>query len=170
MTLYYAGIGSRETPPDVCVYMTELARWLSDWQGWRSRTGGAPGADQAIEAGDPKACLYLPWDYFEGRRGHVFKGDMLHRAHCIASKHHPTWHKLGDGARKLHARNVGIMLGKDLDDPVKFVLCWTKDGKATGGTGQALRMATDMKIPVFNLWNGHAVVELATWLRDRSFS
>jgi len=29
-------------------------------------------------------------------------------------------------------------------------LCWTKNGKSSGGTGQAIRIANDYKIPVFD--------------------
>lgn len=34
-----------------------------------------------------------------------------------------------------------------------FVVCWTSDGKDSGGTGQALRIARDRNIPVYNLYN-----------------
>ena len=33
----------------------------------------------------------------------------------------------------------------------KFVICWTKNGKGTGGTGQAIRIAKGFGIPVFDL-------------------
>ena len=33
------------------------------------------------------------------------------------------------------------VLGVSLDSPAEFVLCWTADGEASGGTGQALRIA-----------------------------
>lgn len=49
------------------------------------------------------------------------------------------------------SRNSYQVLEKDLNTPVEFVLCWTKDGKASGGTGQAMRIAKDKNIPIFNL-------------------
>ena len=75
----------------------------------------------------------------------------------MAAAHHPAWERLGRGARSLHARNCHQILGRDLDDPVSFVVCWTPDGAtthpgpSTGGTGQALRIAAAHDIPVFNL-------------------
>jgi hypothetical protein len=50
-------------------------------------------------------------------------------------------------------------LGKDLNTPSVFVVCWTEDGcfhdnertKETGGTGQAISVASDNDIPIFNL-------------------
>lgn len=75
----------------------------------------------------------------------------------MAAAHHPAWERLGRGARSLHARNCHQILGRDLNDPAAFVVCWTPDGAttdpgpSTGGTGQALRIAAAHGIPVFNL-------------------
>jgi SpoU rRNA methylase family enzyme len=45
------------------------------------------------------------------------------------------------------------MLGENMDRPTDLVICWTKDGAATGGTGQAIRMANHYGVPVLNLFN-----------------
>jgi predicted Rossmann fold nucleotide-binding protein DprA/Smf involved in DNA uptake len=50
--MYYAGVGSRETPAHVCKQMTELAKRLESF-GLTLRSGGAKGADKAFEAGAP---------------------------------------------------------------------------------------------------------------------
>ena len=42
------------------------------------------------------------------------------------------------------------MLEKDLNTPSKFVVCWPKKGFGVGGTGQALRIAKEHNIPVFD--------------------
>lgn len=49
------------------------------------------------------------------------------------------------------ARNAHQLLGNSLKSPSLFILCWTDGGRVTGGTGQALRMAPDLGIPVINL-------------------
>jgi hypothetical protein len=75
----------------------------------------------------------------------------------MAAAHHPAWERLSPGPRALHARNCHQILGRDLNDPVSFVVCWTPDGAttnpgpSTGGTGQALRIAAAHGISVFNL-------------------
>ena len=51
------------------------------------------------------------------------------------------------------ARNMHQVLGLTLDVPTDFIVCWTPDGKASGGTGQALRVAKDFSIPIYNLKN-----------------
>ena len=36
------------------------------------------------------------------------------------------------------------------ETPVEFVVCYTKGGKRTGGTGQALRLAEILSIPIYD--------------------
>ena len=62
------------------------------------------------------------------------------------------WERLSQGGRKLHARNWQIMMGHNDKTPVKFVVCWTPEGLVKGGTAQALRIADDMQIPVYNIF------------------
>ncbi len=64
-------------------------------------------------------------------------------------------------------RNVPQVLGRTLNPQYysKFVIAWTKDGKATGGTGQALRIAEHYNIPIYNLFNKEDVVKLGEFLR-----
>jgi hypothetical protein len=153
----YAGIGSRETPPEILQIM-ELAAEALAWQGWTLRSGHAPGADQAFEfaAPDHLTEIYLPWPSFEASTP-VAASVILDSPHPaairMAQEHHPAWVRLSQGAQKLHARNCHQIFGRELrkDRAVKFVLCWTKDGKATGGTGQAIRLAEAHRIAVRNL-------------------
>ena len=81
-----------------------------------------------------------------------------------AEHFHPAWEKCSRGARGLHTRNIYQILGQDLNTPVKCVVCWTKDGKSSGGTGQALRLAEYLEIPVFNLHDPAKLEELADYI------
>ena len=136
----YAGIGSRETPLKVLNRMDALATYLED-MGWTLRSGGAKGADTAFESG-----------LFDVKNKEIFtaNSDIPEEAFQMAEQFHPAWHACKDYARKLHARNGMIIFGQDMKTPVNMIVCWTKDGKATGGTGQALRIADYYEIPVFN--------------------
>ena len=51
--MYYAGVGSRETPLHICELMTQIAKKLSSL-GWVCRSGGAEGADLAFMRGGCK--------------------------------------------------------------------------------------------------------------------
>lgn len=146
----YAGIGARITPPEIQDFMTAAAIQLSSHD-MVLRSGGADGADLAFERGaDPtKKEIYLPWGGFNGNRSKLVLEDP--RAFEIAAQYHPKWLRLNQAVQKLMARNVYQLLGRNLDDPVRFVLCWTEGGKGMGGTGQALRIARDINIPVFDM-------------------
>lgn len=148
---YYAGVGSRETPPDILAFMTEAARKLKS-VGYRLRSGGADGADTAFATGaEGDADIYLPWNNFNNRDGIVCGNDpMLHE---IAAKYHPKWRKLSDTAKLLHARNVAQVLSRipGKGKPSTFVVCWTPGGKGGGGTGQAIRIARGHGIRVYDL-------------------
>lgn len=154
----YAGIGSRKTPTDVLDLMTCIATRLDGW-GWTLRSGGADGADEAFENGATRSKgLYLPWPNFNGRNGvWVTRDKPSAKAMEIAAKYHPNWKNLREAVQKLHARNVHQILGADCASPCAMVVCWTPDGSTgittarTGGTGQAIRIAHDHRVPIFNL-------------------
>lgn len=147
----YAGIGARETPSEILVYMRTLGRFMASKGILRS--GGAPGADVAFEAGCTKMGgtkeIYLPYKNFNGSVSELYY--VSPEARALARKYHPNWPNLGDTGRNFMARNAYQLLGLGLDDPVDFIVCWTFNGKTVGGTGQALRMAPDYNIPIFNM-------------------
>ena len=151
----YAGIGSRKTPADVISIMGRIATRLDRW-GWVLRSGGADGADTAFADFAKRAELYVPWPGFNATLGaRLTRPSSV--ATSIAAQYHPNWQHLSNAVQKLHARNVHQILGADCQSPCAMVVCWTPDGSTgittarTGGTGQALRIAYDHKIPIFNL-------------------
>lgn len=152
MGLTYAGIGSRETPSDICEIMTELAQRLGRL-GYTLYSGGADGADAAFEKGALNKKIFLPWDGFNGRRADGDQYIVPPYVEDLARKFHPAGDRLKAGALKMMSRNCYQVLGPDLKSPIDFIVCWTKDGKASGGTGQAIRITESIGIPVFNLKN-----------------
>ena len=150
----YAGIGSRETPKEVQEKMTGIAKRLS-LLGYVLYSGGADGADAAFERGATHKKIFLPWKDFNGRLEDGNEYVVPPKNLDFVNRFHPKPESLSRGGISLMSRNTYQVLGPDLKSPVEFVLCWTKDGKASGGTGQAIRVATHYKIPVFNLKNGY---------------
>ena len=146
---YYTGIGSRETPEKTLKFMTVIAEWLYN-RNYVLRSGGADGADSAFEkgAGNRKE-IYLPWKGFNNNLSSLYS--IPKEAFEIASRIHPAWEKCTPTVRKLHARNVLQVWGKDLHTFSRFVICWTKEGKYVGGTATAIKLAEKVGIPVFNL-------------------
>lgn len=161
----YAGIGSRQTPDDVCRTMFASARRLAHL-GYILRSGGAIGADKAFEAGVDAIIASNRALNFSHRFKEIYRATDMVAAMELAAKFHPAWSSCSEFAKKLHARNGQIMLGKSLDDPVDFVLCWTPGGRLSGGTAQAMRIAIAYGIPIFNLALPGTLNDLAGFLKS----
>ncbi|MDE0173284.1 MAG: SLOG family protein [Defluviicoccus sp.] len=151
----YAGVGARATPGPALDAMTTMSDWLAG-RGWHLHSGGANGADTAFARGAdaPAKTVFLPWQGFNNQEGPEFvvpSPETMERAKEIAASLHPDWDKCQDSHKLLHARNVAIVLGPNLDTPVDALACWTENGKTAGGTGMAIRVAEKFDIPVFNL-------------------
>lgn len=162
----YAGIGARNTPEEVLDEMQAVAEELEE-AGFILRTGGALGADDAFLAGvkeDDMVELYLPWQNYNGFQSKYSRPSSA--AIEQAFLHHPNWGACKESVRKLHARNSHIILGANCDSPTDFVLCYTPEGKAGGGTGQAIRLADAHLIQVFDYGLGieYTNSQLMQWM------
>lgn len=152
-SMIYAGVGSRlpkleadgrGITPEGMEAIRKVAKRL-DELGYKVRTGDANGADSVFRT-HGTAAVY--------RASHATK-----RTREIAKEIHPNPERLSDVQLNLMARNTFQIFGKNLDTPVDFVLAWTPDGVETarqtsyhtGGTGQAIRLASMKGIPVVNL-------------------
>lgn len=193
MSKYYTMIGSRSTPESTQHLMILLAKKLCS-QGYIGRSGGADGADSALEKGVIEYItenklpathagnymeIYLPWKDFN-RRDSSFCGyytlPRLHNqfdAEKIASNTHPAWDKCSQGAKKLHTRNVYQLLGKDLATPSKFVICWAepkyKDRRTEevlGGTATGVKLGIDNGAEIINLYYQENVDRIKKFLKD----
>jgi len=159
-TMTYAGIGSRQTPPQVIKQMTEVAKELAS-KGYTLNTGVTfggkeEGADAAFSRGATKKNLFSPEK--QGSRA---------KEQTIAKEVHPNPGALSQGALKLMARNTNQVFGDNLDTPVDFVLFWAKETKGIrpeGGTGQAVEMARRKGIPTINMADANWKEQLNTAL------
>lgn len=153
--MIYAGIGARDTPREALEVMESIGGYMARNK-HTLRSGGAKGADTAFEVGcdryEGDKEIYLPFKGFNRNSSPLY--ETCKDARMIAKKYHPAWSNLGNLGRDFMARNVYQIIGKNFDKKVDLVVCWTIDGKVTGGTGQALRMANDLDIPIFNLGKG----------------
>lgn len=156
---FYTGIGSRNTPTDVLLKMTELAKALAN-DNWILRSGGADGADSAFEAGASHKTIYLPWSGFNNKTADNVTFIVPPLNLDMVFDYHPAPERLSKAALKLMSRNAYQILGDSLMWRSEFVVCWTSDGKASGGTGQALRIAKDNNIPIYNLYHKNTLCDL----------
>jgi len=146
---FYAGIGSRQTPIELKEKIKMIVEHLN-LKEYTLRSGGAEGADSFFEEFTTNKEIYLPWKGFNNNNSQLYTPTT--DAFLMAEKYHPRFKSLSFGAKKLMARNCHQVLGLDLKTPVDFIVCWTSNGLATGGTGQALRIAENFKIPIYNLF------------------
>lgn len=173
MTKIYCGIGSRQTPPHILDTMESIAGDLATLN-CTLRSGGAIGADSAFMNGciqnNGKMEIFLPWATYNDWNTRLdrkcYSTETSDDAIQIAEYFHPAWDRCSSGAKKMHARNSNIVGGKKFNTIADFVVCWTKDGKATGGTGLALRIADHLEIPVFNLYFNSHLVNLENYIKN----
>lgn len=120
--------------------------------GYVISTGNAVGSDQAFARGansvnPAQVELWLPWYSYE--RQAIVHGNQVHPgpqqwAYKLAEEHHPNWAACSRGATALHARNCHIVKG--------CTLCIALPGATRlGGTGQGMRVAEALGIPILNL-------------------
>ncbi|QXV74697.1 hypothetical protein PP749_gp024 [Rhizobium phage RHEph22] len=174
----YAGIGSRDTPKEVCEQMTNIAQVL-DGMGWTLRSGGATGADTAFADGASFAQYeeYIPWHKFSPERIGVepIKLNQTNEIYDLAAHYwdkYPKemsdyvrcdWVNLKDTTKLMMMRNVHQILGLDLHTPSRAVICWTPNGAMKGGTSFAMWIAMWHSIPIFNLANADAYERMETF-------
>jgi hypothetical protein len=163
-----SGIGSRKLKngdfEQISGFAAKLIKKYDCW----IRSGHAPGSDYAWETGAGERCIvYLPFKRFGDRDGLKLKTKSVmcwdkapeiarRRALTSVYDHHPRYETLDTpGKIRLHARNYFQVFGSQEEiRPVQAVICWAdSDGKGgvRGGTGQAVRLANDFGIPVFNM-------------------
>jgi hypothetical protein len=176
----YAGIGARRAPARVLALLEQTAAVLGR-AGWVLRTGMSPGADQAFYQGALRGGgeveLYLPWPGFQRGARSRPEGEAVdvldeatEQARELAARFHPAWDELDSATRRLRARDVHQVLGRDLATSVCLVICWTADGSLdgtgprSGGSGQALRVAYSRAIPVVNLALPEHAARVRRWI------
>ncbi|MCK9369737.1 hypothetical protein M0R04_07515 [Candidatus Dojkabacteria bacterium] len=159
--MHYSGIGSRKISKSIEQDMEQFACVAAN-KGWILRSGGASGSDSAFERGCDRVCgqkeIFLPWMNFNNNKSQYIAPTFASQE--LAKTIHPAYNKLSEPARLLLARNMHLVLGPQLNDPVKFVICFTPDGvehhsnysSKTGGTGSAIALASKNFIPIFNIF------------------
>lgn len=173
----YAGIGSRKTPRDVLEFMRTVAAAMAR-AGYVLYSGGARGADSAFAQGAEAVGgdyrIFLPQTCFQGHtadgarfffdpdsEGWRRAGEVARAVWDLHAARHglPSWRRLSPTSRRFHTRNVLQVLGPGCDHRVACLVCYAPDGlrswqeraPASGGTGQAVALASLVGVEVLNL-------------------
>lgn len=167
--MYYAGIGSRETPKEIRQDIVDVGSYLSDC-GYILRSGNARGADKWFSDGcdlmNGDSEIILPFKGYGG--GHknsiiIHNKNLLKQATEIMKSIKPKSYTWNAKNTPYHRRNVFQILGVNLNTPVKFVICYTSTGSIsekdvierdeTSGTSMAIVLADRLDIPIINMYN-----------------
>lgn len=179
--MIYTGIGSRTISVDTYTRMIKIGEILAEL-GWTLRSGGANGSDAAFERGcdlvNGKKEIYLPWKNFNNSTSTYYH--IPEESEPIAKQAYKNgnFNNLKPTTKKFMQRNVLQVLGQDLTTLSDVVICWTKDGctnheersPKTGGTGQAISVASFHCIPVFNLNNQHHYADFFKFVEQKAFN
>jgi len=153
----YAIGGHRDAPEWALRLAAKCAAHALSEGSWL-RTGGAKGIDEWAARGAalvPNAGgrleIVLPWEGFRGAaEGHpdanVWVISPAHLEVCLRLT--PEVGRKPQGVQRLMARNVGVLLGKDLKTPVDRVICYRV---RPGGTDHLVRCARMLGIRVYNI-------------------
>jgi len=175
--LFLAPRGTK-VPDDIKMKFVELTKVLGA-KGYTYRhTGDADNAmqNEMLEVNDVKIESYLPWKKFNPDIISPTVYKPLGAAYEIAANSHRGYTKLPPSVRTILARDVHAMLGKDLNNPVDFLIGYTLDGAealsggkkldyaVTGNLAFYMKIAEESNIPVFNLKNADAIKRLSVLL------
>lgn len=160
---YFTAIGSRNISEEYARRMAKICAILC-MRGYCLRSGGADGSDKYAEMGCDEVCgnkeIYLPFEGFNEHTSFLYLSNRNYfteenerQAFSLAEEIHPAWDKCSKIVRKLHARNTAQILGYDMKTPSDFVVCYTDDGTAKGGTATAMNLAKRLGIPIYNLYH-----------------
>lgn len=162
MTMYYTGIGSRETPKDILEVMTKLATVL-EHKGYILRTGDAKGADAAFRAGCSNKQVYTIKSLSEiSEEMHdICYNDLITLHPNVNAVMRKPW------AKEYLMRDSLQVRGNHPNDTLShFVVCWTKDAGLNGGTAQAMRLANKLGVEIYNLANPATLQEIVKYIND----
>ena len=88
------------------------------------------------------------------------------RAIEIAREILPGFDRWKQGVKKLMARNMMQVLGKDLNTPSDFLICWTPGGELKGGTRAAITLAFHNNVSIYNLAIEGDQIKLSEYLKN----
>lgn len=167
---FYAGIGQRKVPKSVQSHMTSLAKRLNKMN-FTLRSGDAEGSDQAFQSGAGRnASIFKASSentLSESAVGNVTFFDKMSDAEQKAAydsiaRLHPSGGSISDNhSRNLLARDYFQVIGTGGLVDSAFIACYADQNE--GGTWQAIRIARERGIPVFN---AAEYSNLDDWERD----
>lgn len=154
--LPYTVSANQDIPDNISDILTSVVKRFSEAD-YTLRTGGNKGVDDLLESLSKRTEIHLPWRGFNDKQSKFTFNTK--NSFEIAKQFSPVYENMKDSVKAMLARNVRMMLGKDLKSPTMFLITWTADGAEsasertgkTGFAGHLIAMASAMRVPVYNL-------------------
>ena len=173
----YAILSNENAPKELNEKIEELVHRLAG-SGFTLRTSGSVNRDESAgiedvaEKSTDNKEIYLAWKFFNKKDSKFIK--VSKQAIALVSKYHPTFASMKEAVQTIIARYAHVLLGSELNNPVRFLLVWSADGcetKAektakTGFVGVPIALANDAEIKVFNLARNDAFERLSQYLNS----
>lgn len=166
----YGLMGNPDTPNVILTQMVEIVKMLND-HNFTLRTTTEKIPDNHVAEYATRKEIYTPWKKFDPpSRFCKFPPE----AEDVAKIFAPSW-PTKPAAQLFLQRNVGLVLGPEMNSPIHFMICWTQDGAEhvrdrslkTGYTGHIIAVTSGAHIPVFNLQHADARQRLDLFLTSR---
>jgi len=160
---YYTGIGSRKITKREEKTISGIALYLKR-NDFTVYSGNASGADVTFQRGSGGNCVvFVPWKSFnesvynyidESKFSVCIEESKDREAYESVEKFHPNPRALTRAGRNFMARNYYQVMGYGEYPVSEFVVCCADEdryGEVTGGTGQAVRIAKSLGLPIINI-------------------
>ena len=169
--------GTDGVPDDVLDKMLSISKVLMK-SGFMLRFNGETEGfnTKILDIDIARVETYLPWKTFN--KDNISLTPKMVRpnedAYHTAAYYHKKFKELPNSARAILARDVHVLLGENVKNPIKLLLCYSSDGaesikeinfKVTGYIGFSIMICDAMGIPVFNLGKKDAVSRLVEYIK-----
>lgn len=162
--------------PEIEDRILEISKLLVEKQKYGFRHNGEKYDlyDKIIDVDPSKAESYLPWKKFNEDVTSVIPRPSL-TAYQHAAFYHKAFKKLPNPVRAIISKDIHVILGKECDSPIEFLICFSNDGadsikstnfKTTGPLSFPIAVCEQMGIPVFNLKNDGAFKKLVEFIKN----
>lgn len=157
---HYAAVGPRQISENVASLCYSMGMAMGQ-DGWHLRSSHSAGCCVSFEMGAEEArapiTLYLPWkSYGENVTTRpdlqrIVVSSKVPEIDSICKHCAPKWNEQPGGVRKLMRRHVACLLGLQLDNPVKCLMCWMPKTESPTGASFVVAVAQLNNIPLINL-------------------
>lgn len=158
--------GNYGAPESLMPAIREIGEMI-ERAGFTIRASSTDGFDKMVQASFPNAEYHIPWKGFGDCNN---PKSQYNSDECMefAKRYHRDWASTKESHQKIFAKNVRLVLGKNLDSHAHAAIIWSEDGvespnnigPRSAHAGHIAALCHACGIPVINISNPNAVQRL----------